>query len=563
MLGVKVRVKKLLANGTHPFSGTLSSSPGFNVSTRIIERCLHHGHNINNLLFRRNDHRPYSTGSQGGEPSPGGSFGGKGTPLHIRLARAWAETPTKWYPLPIAVGALLLMFMQYRKRLPPREVHVDEEGREVVRLKGPWQVHVLGALPLRNLSRVWGYLNSVELPVWFRPTGLRVYSWIFGCNLDEIEHDLKSYKSLGDFFYRRLKAGARPPADSVLVSPADGTILHFGTIKNRRVEQVKGSTYSLDALLGVETSSSPPSTPVHFPERDMAELNDRHFADINGIEYSVQELLGASTPSSNGSATPARDAPAGIPLKENAVDSPKKHGELVDASVSDEQSTTAEVAARHASVAAEMGVRASAKRRGSGTEVKPGNELFFTVIYLAPGDYHRFHSPTAWVVEKRRHFVGDLFSVSPWMARRLENLFVLNERVALLGRWKYGFFSMVPVGATNVGSIRINFDQDLRTNVGSRRNHPTGTYTEAVYSAASPILDGQPLTKAQEMGGFCLGSTIVLIFEAPQDFQFSITEGQKVQVGQELGDVALNIAARRASAAVGEDQYAHETKKTK
>lgn len=45
------------------------------------------------------------------------------------------------------------------------------------------------------------------------------------------------------------------------------------------------------------------------------------------------------------------------------------------------------------------------------------------------------------------------------MARRLENLFVLNERVALLGRWQHGFFSMIPVGATNVGSIRINFDQ--------------------------------------------------------------------------------------------------------
>jgi len=59
----------------------------------------------------------------------------------------------------------------------------------------------MGALPLRNLSRLWGYLNSLELPIWFRPTGFRVYGWIFGCNLDEMEpSDLKHYKSLGDFF---------------------------------------------------------------------------------------------------------------------------------------------------------------------------------------------------------------------------------------------------------------------------------------------------------------------------------------------------------------------------
>jgi len=58
-----------------------------------------------------------------------------------------------------------------------------------------------------------------------------------------------------------------------------------------------------------------------------------------------------------------------------------------------------------------------------------------------------------------------------------------------------------------------------------------------VYSAASPVLNGQPLRAGQEMGGFCLGSTIVLVFEAPSSFEFGIHAGQKVRVGQQLGDV--------------------------
>lgn len=34
------------------------------------------------------------------------------------------------------------------------------------------------------------------------------------------------------------------------------------------------------------------------------------------------------------------------------------------------------------------------------------NALFHCVIYLAPGDYHRFHSPVQWNVNFRRHFAG-------------------------------------------------------------------------------------------------------------------------------------------------------------
>ena len=292
-----------------------------------------------------------------------------------------------------------------------------------------------------------------------------------------------------------------------------------------KVEQVKGLTYSLDALLGRHSrsgSSSPSSETVNFEKRDFAVVDDQEFANVNGIEYRLDQLLGSADADEISDSEVESDAESEI--VQEGTKTPKKLGKLTDASLPPSASGAA--ISHDASVASIVGPRA---------RTQPSHELFFTVIYLAPGDYHRFHSPAAWVVERRRHFTGDLFSVSPYMARRLRNLFVLNERVALLGRWTYGFFSMVPVGATNVGSILLNFDTDLRTNQRGRRQ-PPGTFTEAVYSNASVVLRGKPLRPGEEMGGFCLGSTIILVFEAPKDFSFDIHAGQKVKVGERLGE---------------------------
>nr|KAF6403894.1 phosphatidylserine decarboxylase [Molossus molossus] len=162
-----------------------------------------------------------------------------------------------------------------------------------------------------------------------------------------------------------------------------------------------------------------------------------------------------------------------------------------------------------------------------------GNELYHCVIYLAPGDYHCFHSPTDWTVSHRRHFPGSLMSVNPGMARWIKELFCHNERVVLTGDWKHGFFSLTAVGATNVGSIRIYFDRDLHTN---SPRYSKGSYNDFSF-VTHANKEGIPMRKGEHLGEFNLGSTIVLIFEAPKDFNFKLKAGQKIRFGEALGSL--------------------------
>jgi len=283
-------------------------------------------------------------------------------------------------------------------------------------------------------------------------------------------------------------------------------------------------SYSLDALLGgQEKSTRQLAQQIEFSHQNKDQksptYDDREFAELNGISYTLDQLLGDDE-------------------KQKA----QAH-ETHDASLPPEESkdNKEEMARDVRTVGMEVGL----KSHGKDEVIREGNQLYFIVIYLAPGDYHRFHSPTNWVAESRRHFAGiapqwasliagELFSVSPYIANRVPNLFTLNERVAILGRWRYGFFSMTPVGATNVGSIRINFDKDLRTN-NLLRDKPDGSYAEATYTNSSTLLRGHALHVGEEMGGFSLGSTVILVFEAPKGRgKFCVEEKSKVKVGQAI-----------------------------
>lgn len=389
---------------------------------------------------------------------------------------------------------------------------------------------MLSTIPLKLLSYYWGRFNEISLPKFLRVPGFKLYSLIFGVNLDEVAQPLESYRNLGEFFYRRLKPGCRPidPRSNAVVSPADGKVLQFGEIReDGEVEQVKGMTYSLDALLGtshsedtaqkkLEDSKVIDTTTARYgkggdsdPENTVITSHEE-FANVNGISYTLPSLL------SGGPNDP--------------------HPDSVDASLPASQSDALVVKKE--------------VTRPSTWRATPQKRLFFCVVYLAPGDYHRFHSPVSWVVERRRHFAGELYSVSPWLQSRMKDLFVLNERVVLLGRWRHGMFSMTPVGATNVGSIKIHFDKELRTNTlthNTTKAHEKGGFAEATYKGASALLGGHPITKGSEMGGFNLGSTVVLVFEAPAanpdgppgqgGFRFCVERGQTVKMGEALGVV--------------------------
>lgn len=432
---------------------------------------------------------------------------------------------TKWVLMTgvtLVLGSLL--FSQQKRRVQMLQQQTEETAKVKIRIfENNWLFFCYSTLPLNAISRLWGQVNSLTLPVWLRPWGYRLYSVMFDVKIEEmVDPELTHYKNLSEFFYRMIKPECRPinQQENVVVCPSDGKVLQLGIIDSETgdIGDIKGLTYSVKELLGTHSHplvSRGCNAIDHIPTAHKDD-DDRRFAILHRIPHFK------------------KDIPDKMEVHETQ-DTTSCLGSSIQYDKEDEKVfSESSISVSKIKLLRELSNYYNDKHSSSDPD---HTELYFAVIYLAPGDYHHYHSPVNWVCKLRRHFPGELFSVSPYFQRNFPKLFILNERVALLGHWKHGFFSMTAVGATNVGSIKLNFDKELVTNSKSNRHIKPNTCYEATYETASKILKGVPLEKGEEMGGFMLGSTVVLCFEAPSNFQFDIKEGNIVKMGESLGHI--------------------------
>jgi len=273
-------------------------------------------------------------------------------------------------------------------------------------LKGVAHVNkqMIHLLPKRFLTNTVGAFATSSLS----KSIIRLYATVYKIDLAEAEKPIHQYNTLAEFFSRKLQTHIRVPADNGILSPVDGTISTHGTIDHNMLLQAKGSTYTLEALLGDEAKSS------QF---------------LNGT---------------------------------------------------------------------------------------------YLTIYLSPRDYHRIHMPMDANVVEWKYIPGTLYPVNLNGVRFIPGLYTKNERLITYLKADTSIVAMVKIGATIVGSILTPYGPHYHRKRRSDRAF--------IQQGTTNI----KLSRAEELGYFQFGSTVILLFPPGMIREFTVVTNDKVQMGQQI-----------------------------
>ena len=115
----------------------------------------------------------------------------------------------------------------------------------------PPTYYFIWILPRNIFSRICGYFADIKIPGFLLKPIIIFFSRIYGIDLSESRKKVSEFKTFNEFFTRQLNYDARPVdnKDSSLISPVDGFVGEFGSIKNGNLIQAKGLEYRLSDLL--------------------------------------------------------------------------------------------------------------------------------------------------------------------------------------------------------------------------------------------------------------------------------------------------------------------------
>ncbi|MDR2009241.1 MAG: archaetidylserine decarboxylase [Bacteroidales bacterium] len=146
----------------------------------------------------------------------------------------------------------------------------------------------------------------------------------------------------------------------------------------------------------------------------------------------------------------------------------------------------------------------------------------YSILYLAPSNYHRVHACFDMAITKTIYLPGTLRSVSQKVVDRKDRVYCRNERIVIHGNSDYGKFRFVLIGAMLVGKAKLSFDSDMETNMKK------GEYSSTEYK--TPVF----LKKGEELGYFEMGSSVIILLEEEYLQNIPLGKGEAIKVGESL-----------------------------
>ena len=170
------------------------------------------------------------------------------------------------------------------------------------------------------------------------------------------------------------------------------------------------------------------------------------------------------------------------------------------------------------------------------------SRLHYCVVQIPFGAYHHFHAPAHMRICGRTHRPGELLpSDTPGHT-------CVNERVVAWGEWEHGFLAVVPVGSLGRGSVRLDFEPGVETNLIGQNINDTPATQPTPYRNSTAGYERtfeQPVLapKGSELGHFRFGSTVVMVFEAAnQRLNWHVQPGDCVRCGEALASCTAQEA---------------------